>query len=226
MNKDINAIGIVRQMVADGQISQEVAEKYFPELAESEDEGVCKKLIAFLKQCKAVYGDGFKQFGLDIDDAIAWLEQQGEQKCQYISRPKYIGEEELLGEQKPTEEYNITSLGSKNAQGKLGEMIKKLKPVNKVLEQKPTEWSEKDVKCIEYAIYACLKAFGTHSDTAEWLEQLKNRVQSQPNQERKDAFIEKAKKWFEKRNEWIDIDGTLQCDMEGFEDFRKYMEGE
>ena len=43
---------------------------------------------------------------------------------------------------------------------------------------------------------------------------------------RTDAFIEKARKWFEKRNEWIDIDGTLQCDMEGFEDFRKYMEGE
>ena len=43
---------------------------------------------------------------------------------------------------------------------------------------------------------------------------------------RADAFIEKARKWFEKRNEWINIDGTRQCDMESFEDFRKYMEGE
>lgn len=50
----------------------------FPELVESEDEWICRKLIAFLKQCKAVYGDGFKQFGLDIDDALAWLEKQGE----------------------------------------------------------------------------------------------------------------------------------------------------
>lgn len=41
---------------------------------------------------------------------------------------------------------------------------------------------------------------------------------------RKDAFIEKARKWFEKRNEWINIDGTRQCDMESFEDFKKYME--
>ncbi len=40
-----------------------------------------------------------------------------------------------LIEQKPAEEYNITGIGSKNAQGKLGEMIKNLKPNNKVLEQ-------------------------------------------------------------------------------------------
>lgn len=43
---------------------------------------------------------------------------------------------------------------------------------------------------------------------------------------RTNAFIEKAKKWFEKQNEWINIDGTRQCDMEDFEDFKKYMEGE
>ena len=39
-----------------------------------------------------------------------------------------------------------------------------------------------------------------------------------------DAFIEKAKKWFEKQNEWRDINGIKHCDMESFEDFRKYME--
>jgi hypothetical protein len=32
------------------------------------------------------------------------------------------------GKKKSAEEYNITGIGSKNAQGKLGEMIKKLKP--------------------------------------------------------------------------------------------------
>ena len=50
----------------------------FPILVEeSKDERICGKLIAFLKQCKVVYGDGFKQFDLNIDDAIAWLEKQG-----------------------------------------------------------------------------------------------------------------------------------------------------
>lgn len=42
---------------------------------------------------------------------------------------------------------------------------------------------------------------------------------------RTDAFIEKAKKWFEKQNEWRDINGNRHCDLEDFENFRKYMEG-
>ena len=41
-----------------------------------------------------------------------------------------------------------------------------------------------------------------------------------------DAFFEKAKEWFIKRNEWIDLDGNRQCDMESFEDFINYMKGE
>lgn len=43
---------------------------------------------------------------------------------------------------------------------------------------------------------------------------------------RTDAFIEKARKWFERQNEWRDIGGIRHCDMEEFEDFKKYMEGE
>ena len=43
---------------------------------------------------------------------------------------------------------------------------------------------------------------------------------------RTDAFIDKARKWFEKQNEWHDINGIKHCDMESFEDFRKYMGGE
>ena len=40
------------------------------------------------------------------------------------------------------------------------------------------------------------------------------------------AFIEKARIWFEKQNEWFDLNGNRHCDMESFEDFRKYMKGE
>ena len=43
---------------------------------------------------------------------------------------------------------------------------------------------------------------------------------------RTDAFIKKAKKWFEKQNEWFDPNGNRHCDLNDFEDFRKYMEGE
>lgn len=80
MKKDMNAIDKVRQMVADGQVSQEVAEKYFPELKERDGGKTRERLIAFLSQCKSVYGDSFKQFELNIDEALDWLEKQGEQK--------------------------------------------------------------------------------------------------------------------------------------------------
>ena len=43
---------------------------------------------------------------------------------------------------------------------------------------------------------------------------------------RKDAFVEKARKWFERQNEWRDIGGIRHCDMSDFEDFRKYIGGE
>jgi len=41
-----------------------------------------------------------------------------------------------------------------------------------------------------------------------------------------DAFIKKAKKWFEEQNKWIDPNGNSHCDMESFEDFKNYMKGE
>lgn len=40
---------------------------------------------------------------------------------------------------------------------------------------------------------------------------------------RKDAFVEKAKKWFEKQNEWRDINDIKHCDMESFENFIQYV---
>lgn len=40
-----------------------------------------------------------------------------------------------------------------------------------------------------------------------------------------DAFIEKARKWFEMQNEGVDSDGNYKCDMKDFEDFIKYMKG-
>ena len=51
--KEMNAIGIVRLMLTDGVISQEIAEKYFPELAESEDERIRKELIAIISDIPA-----------------------------------------------------------------------------------------------------------------------------------------------------------------------------
>lgn len=75
--KDMNAIDLVRQMVADGQISQEVAEKYFPELKGSEDEKIkkaIKQMYSFLPNKPEYIGN------VAWKDIIAWLENQGRQK--------------------------------------------------------------------------------------------------------------------------------------------------
>lgn len=73
MVSDMNAIDIVRQMVTDGQVSQEVAKKYFPELKESGDD--YKELLDFLKSASQTsyidYRNKFKRW-------IAWLKKQGE----------------------------------------------------------------------------------------------------------------------------------------------------
>lgn len=72
------ALDVVRQMVADGQVSQEVAEKYFPELKESEgedeNERIRKGLISFVRH------DGWKFTKLTKEEKetwIAWLEKIG-----------------------------------------------------------------------------------------------------------------------------------------------------
>ena len=43
---------------------------------------------------------------------------------------------------------------------------------------------------------------------------------------RTDTFIEKAKKWFEKQNEWFDPNGNRHCDLNDFKDFKNYMKRE
>lgn len=72
------ALDVVKQMVADGQISQEVAEKYFPELKESEDERVRTFLIGYFDKLI----DENSEWGLTKETRekiITWLEKQGEQ---------------------------------------------------------------------------------------------------------------------------------------------------
>jgi hypothetical protein len=65
----------VKQMVEDGQVSQETAELYFPELKESKDEKVRKAIHIYLD-----WLDGRKDYApkgeYSIKDMIVWLEKQ------------------------------------------------------------------------------------------------------------------------------------------------------
>ena len=75
-------LDIIRQMVADGQVSQEVAEKYFPKLKNNKNnknEKIRKSLIILLQHfCK-----GYRVSGLDFPvsykDMLNWVEIQDEQ---------------------------------------------------------------------------------------------------------------------------------------------------
>jgi hypothetical protein len=104
-------------------LQRKTVEHIFPELKESKGERIRNFISNELACLRAADEKGTVRYN-ELTEAIDWVEKQGEQK--------------------PAEEYNITSIGSKNAQGKLGEMIKNLKLVNEVLEQK--SWSEEDEK--------------------------------------------------------------------------------
>ena len=78
MNKE--TIETLKKMIEDGNLSQEIAEKYCPELKESEDERIRKALIDIIR---VGYSDYAKEF--TKQELIAWLEKQDQQK--YI--PKY-----------------------------------------------------------------------------------------------------------------------------------------
>lgn len=112
---------------------------------ETEFERQVSYLIASVINREHEYNEGYVKWTANalLNYAKHELEKQGE--------PTYIPADAVLdnnkdgliadtirykrekqGEQKPAEEYNITGIGSKNAQGKLGEMIKKylLKMIN------------------------------------------------------------------------------------------------
>ena len=59
----------------------EITEKIFPELKEGDDENIREAILNGLIDCRDAPDLGWSNFGgIHIDDCIAWLEKQGEQK--------------------------------------------------------------------------------------------------------------------------------------------------
>lgn len=107
MENNNTALTGVKMMIADGIVTQEAAEKYFPELKESEDER--EQLIEFLWDL--IYkGSSFRYKREDFERWKAWLEKQGETSTMYISGADLIKglthaklEHKKQGEQKPAD---------------------------------------------------------------------------------------------------------------------------
>lgn len=112
--------------------AKEDAEHYFPELKESEDDRMVRKIVAAL----SYYRNEGCMSQTECDECKLWLKKQGEHSN--FRNKILIGDRVTRNEDgmlvnlsqldRVAKKHNITGIGSKNAQGKLGEMIKNLKP--------------------------------------------------------------------------------------------------
>ena len=87
-----------------------------------EDEKIRNWLIEYFHQYKE---DGFK-----TDKLLSWLEKQGEHKHQYKSRPRYVGEGDLLGANKQGEQ--ILANSAKTCKDEQKDYAPKVEPKFKV----------------------------------------------------------------------------------------------
>lgn len=137
-----------------GSLTADFAKAIFDDFEmESDDEKIRKAIIEVLKdvyECADIPSISQKQ---TLDSYIAYLEKQGEQK-KFINGIQ-VGDKVTRNEDgvlvnlsqlnrvaKPAKEYNITGIGSKNAKGKLGEMIRNLNPLGETI-QRHNIWSKK-----------------------------------------------------------------------------------
>ena len=170
------ALDVVRQMVADGQVSQEVAEKYFPELKESEDEKIRKALIQLVKKA----GEGYENVvnGVSIENAISWLEKQGKKDEEILILKDQI--ESLHAAREALQEAHNIEL---EKQGK----------------QKPDGWSEEDRRMLIGLIdeldaiinKATPNEISVYSKYINWLKSLRPHQQWKPSDEQME-YLAKA----------------------------------
>ena len=92
----------IMQLLADGVISNEVAERYFPELKENEDKKVRKELI---KAINLAYDCGIAITKENRDKYLAWIERQGEQKPVVIIPKFRVGD--VIHKKNSCVEYTI-----------------------------------------------------------------------------------------------------------------------
>ena len=165
---------------------QDEIDSIFPELQESENERIRKEIIEFLIWIKEFRNGGYEPSGkYVIEDMIAWLEKQGEQKPADKSEPKFkVGDwivQENIGVPATKEQRDLLFQKMKEAGYEWDSEKKKLRK----MEQNHT-WSEEDTDMIDHII-RCLKRCGgdmvapkqPYQKEIDWLKSIK----PQPKQE-------------------------------------------
>ena len=141
--------------------SKGIVEYIFPELKESEDERIREWLIRLIKATCDYDSPTSRK---EVDDALAWLEKQGEQKSVECCADKLWTEFQKQVAYLMASSYNREHEYTKGyvewvAQSLLGY-------AKNEIEQKPAEWSEEDEKNlldIDYLIrYRCVICNATH----------------------------------------------------------------
>ena len=183
-------IELVKKMIEDGNLSQEIAEKYCPEL-KSEDERIRKALIEGFKVMKdGSYGEcTFSNYNIPVTDIIAWLEKQGN-----INPTEDELEALRMAAYEPTKNWSekLQSLYMKLSHCEQGEqkidsdtlIQQRVDALADIVEEQKPAWSEEDEDYYD-AIIAKLEV--TQDDALltdnqmRFLKSLKDRVQ--PKQE-------------------------------------------
>lgn len=162
---------------------KEVIETLIPELAESEAEKVRKTLIRVLNEN---VGNGIEKYGAKLEDALTWLEKQGEQKLVFAwseDDKKYL-----------RRAINAT----RNGYPETNNWLKSLK--DRVQLQPKQEWSEEDERMCQYVVddlkfvkelvndtnYAV--SVGRVEEEINWLKSLKDRYTWKPSDEQMEAL--------------------------------------
>lgn len=175
------AYDIVRKKIA-LRFGSNIAEEFFSEFEEPEDEKIRKALINGVECCKA---SGWTNFGnnVDIDVVLAWLEKQGE-KVEPIEsfNSEFERQVSCLIASAINKEHEYNEGYVKWTANALLEYAKR--ELEKQAGQK-SSWSEEDESNLDSAIYYIRREPYRESDVepiVDWLRNLKDRVQPQPKQ--------------------------------------------
>ena len=176
-------LALAKEALDSGSYDKETIEYIFPELAESEDERIRKAIIESLSK----YGY-LPQTSIKVEDAIAWLEKQVEQKPAELAKGEDYGIDGLWHAQRILEKTFGKVDGYQTDDGILSHECA-ISAVKELYEQKPA-WSEEDERMFEQILQQFMTANNdcklhnasfTYDKEISFLKSLKGRVQ--PKQE-------------------------------------------
>lgn len=210
-------LDVARHIYADPSVKDEdkyYIEVIFPELTESEDERIRKKIIATIH---LYYGEPLED---EAKEMIAWLEKRGEQK------PAWNEEEE----------YRLDIILERIERGLIVDKehidwLKSLK--DRVQPQHKQEWSMYDETILKALIdhFEYKKEFNEAEDydIVLWLKSLRPENRWKPTEELLDVFIKNAVDFFESNfNPLTDggVIGAFDDKKKMIEEFKEYMKEE